>query len=815
MGFSFRDARLVAFTAVSVILLEQICNNKDINNYMPDVPSYGEAKIGVEFVDHSLQHIVEEIADHVGFNNTGADDDNSEGESTIQTSRTMIDRAVKLKKMSDPPKFVVWMFPFPPTQSAPVLSGETLICAYSNACPQKEERRSINLKSLTTHTKFHNYVRDQAWFKVRDWQSFPKNIQIITMLVLLDTHKGACVRALGSSVQTCDSNAYQDYDPYEEDLGSSHFPAKLLQKDETNGSSTVVPDLDATKFAVYGIYPNDNNYRAGSYNSGDDVQSIASAHWLPYVNDIRHRKDALLNFTGYVIGNALINHLTTPNARDLDSLKRVSLLSIFIGDEKLLKANKPFFKYYSENGEAFGSRSTLTNKMMLKHEVKSYFSACLTITINMQGGGLVHNAKQVAINNQEMIKPPLEESPRKDLVLMVDTYFDNIPKHIKENGRRLYANIPKKFPGDLRPYDARAKYAYRLLSQYAKDAKVVITSRIHVGLPALAMGIPVVFITNGGWLPGGHQRTGRVSGLIELFHLISSKDPWPFGNTTTTIGVGPNPGNHVADRYRASFWNRFKRASHFYEDNAKMLGMIPFQRLGRDSAKEDTQDTFHFLLQVEDMKYWQTKRAIEHVFFFHPNARVYIHSNDLTEVDLEIFVESGYDLVVQRYDVVSLGEEAKLVPLDNNQVKSLLVAARLVLWKYGGVVIAKNTFLRKPIPRNIDAGTIMRIGGTEVEMMIYPRFATVLGRYLKTSSTTSSLTQSWKVNVLSEGNSMNCYTNATWDHSADKSWTDEGALAISVEPSVLFSRTSTTLGTMCYELLESICIFCDEVHIEF
>ena len=96
------------------------------------------------------------------------------------------------------------------------------------------------------------------------------------------------------------------------------------------------------------------------------------------------------------------------------------------------------------------------------------------------------------------------------------------------------------------------------LSTYANQAKVVVTSRIHVGLPAAALGIPVIFVEGGpersNWLPGGKQAVGRVEGLLDVFHRVQrgvDGKNWTFGDLTGD--VPHSDGVHLADWYRASF----------------------------------------------------------------------------------------------------------------------------------------------------------------------------------------------------------------------------------------------------------------------
>ena len=64
-----------------------------------------------------------------------------------------------------------------------------------------------------------------------------------------------------------------------------------------------------------------------------------------------------------------------------------------------------------------------------------------------------------------------------------------------------------------------------LVKKYAK-AKMVITSRIHAGLPCLGMGTPVVFIANDEVtsMTGSFNTPGRLGGLVDLFRVINLKN---------------------------------------------------------------------------------------------------------------------------------------------------------------------------------------------------------------------------------------------------------------------------------------------------
>lgn len=72
--------------------------------------------------------------------------------------------------------------------------------------------------------------------------------------------------------------------------------------------------------------------------------------------------------------------------------------------------------------------------------------------------------------------------------------------------------------------------ADKLIRRYAK-AKMVITSRIHCGLPSLGCETPVLFVTSEELQSQSKTKVGgRLEGLSDLFHLVTYKK-----NNTITL----------------------------------------------------------------------------------------------------------------------------------------------------------------------------------------------------------------------------------------------------------------------------------------
>ena len=434
--------------------------------------------------------------------------------------------------------FVVWMYPFPPPSASSldnVREGEeVLICPYRTACQGRGRGEISSMAELTKGSFFHPYVTEHVYHKLRHFSDFAHHIQAIAMLSLLRSEKGVCVKTLGGATAHCNPFLCQDYNPFaesqlvdmgESDLGGTNFPFYFLQE-KHDQPLALAPDMNTEQFSTYGFHFNDGihnvgaEYPRGRYNSGEDIQSMAGVSWYPFLTAVRNKNTALVNYTGYFIANMLASgsNLKMPYAEDAnerrDLMQKTELLSIFYGTEGHIQTNVKFLKEYTDGFYPFGCRSTLTCKFMKKAKIKSYYSACLTLTSNYEGSLLSGGKEQARSNALGIVNPTpanltfeLQSFWRQDLtdeiekirlqktlILFVDCVdMSQVPDSVKKlsNVRYLSADIPKNYPNDPRPLSERIKYCYRLLSQYKNYAKVVITSRIHVGLPAAAMGTPV------------------------------------------------------------------------------------------------------------------------------------------------------------------------------------------------------------------------------------------------------------------------------------------------------------------------------------
>ncbi len=283
-------------------------------------------------------------------------------------------------------------------------------------------------------------------------------------------------------------------------------------------------------------------------NIGDEIQSLAASQFLPRVDIIVERDRLHWQKDGgdlFVILNGWFTHqYGWPPPRNIHPL----FVSFYAHrPNELIKAE---FREYFRAHEPIGCRSPATARALMNIGVDAYFSGCLTLTLQ---------------------RP---ETPRQDHIYAVDVeedlYDDLIPRTIREKCVHLTHAFPPDSSGiagkqmwrandfifrafnkldqrrsigrstryalDVRRHSLRMKLAGEMLDRY-KAAKLVITSRLHVAMPCLALGTPVILLKR------GIRSDVRFEGLRDLVTFFDE-------NTTQVVydwnTPPPNPERHVA-----------------------------------------------------------------------------------------------------------------------------------------------------------------------------------------------------------------------------------------------------------------------------
>ena len=131
--------------------------------------------------------------------------------------------------------------------------------------------------------------------------------------------------------------------------------------------------------------------------------------------------------------------------------------------------------------QPIGCRDAYTYDFMTQHGVDAYISGCLSLTF-----------------------PIREKTDKQNKVFLVDcpeSLLEFIPNEIRENAVSLsqVAKISSVSNDSSLTREENEQFhsmAYEQLSLLRDEAKLVVTSRLHVATPCLAMGIPVICVKN-------------------------------------------------------------------------------------------------------------------------------------------------------------------------------------------------------------------------------------------------------------------------------------------------------------------------------
>lgn len=229
-------------------------------------------------------------------------------------------------------------------------------------------------------------------------------------------------------------------------------------------------------------------------------------------------------------------------------------------------------QFLRQNGPV-GCRDTGTMKLLEKYNIPAYFSACMTLTLGRTYRIPENDRKGVYFVDPYFDFPKsivIDENGKKVewKNLVIETIYilkhysavkrlakhsffnDYLPTGFLDRNKfkykawykaaAFYRIYSKKFTKELLlnaqyithwiDVDMSGKvnnndllnYAESLVKKYA-SAKLLITSRIHAGLPALGLETPVIFIANSEITEenGKFNTPGRLGGLLELFRVMN------------------------------------------------------------------------------------------------------------------------------------------------------------------------------------------------------------------------------------------------------------------------------------------------------
>jgi len=310
-------------------------------------------------------------------------------------------------------------------------------------------------------------------------------------------------------------------------------------------------------------------------NIGDYVQSVASRQYIDYIDEYIEQEEADKYFPADKKPIRLIMNgwfqWRAENWPPSEYIKPL-LISMHISPLKANQLLTPEGIEFLKKNSPVGCRDLYTKDLLDKHGIPAYFSACVTLTLGIKYRVEDSKRNGICFVDPYFEIPALYEDINGQKVLnenlfneFIQFYADNSDvinllaekpffKHYSPNGFLdrdenvyrpyykafcFYKMYSRKFSKELLlnaeyithwldvnmakdTNDDLLNYAESLVKKYAAS-KLVVTSRIHAGLPCLGVGTPIIFIADEQITSenGTFNVPGRLGGLLDFFRIMN------------------------------------------------------------------------------------------------------------------------------------------------------------------------------------------------------------------------------------------------------------------------------------------------------
>lgn len=204
-------------------------------------------------------------------------------------------------------------------------------------------------------------------------------------------------------------------------------------------------------------------------NLGDDIQTLAAKRLLPRVDGCipkdqlsTTKECGLISLNGFFLGGA-----GWPPAPSLIPFFYSFHLSSESQAEVCSEESLAYFRRYAP----IGCRDQGTFNILQSHGVGAYYSKCISLTFPK--------------------RQRVPENGKVFLVSLNEGALNAIPRKLR---KKAVVVEQAKLRLPFLSGSQREGLAQHLLDMYAREASLIITSKIHCAMPCIAMGIPVIFL---------------------------------------------------------------------------------------------------------------------------------------------------------------------------------------------------------------------------------------------------------------------------------------------------------------------------------
>ena len=270
----------------------------------------------------------------------------------------------------------------------------------------------------------------------------------------------------------------------------------------------------------------------GSKNIGDYIQTKAVLDLVGFNNIKILDRENLDKYNDNVI-QTIINGWFMESPENWPPSEKIKPLFISFHLNPSIKTEllkEESIKYFKSH-EPVGCRDIYTRDILLEKGINAYYSSCITTTIDRnnylksktQADGII------VIGAFDRLKPTLDYKSSVKLLLSIFKYpfkkidytlkLSKFNRHLKNQNFKIkrYSQLNTR---PIKSHNEGLNLASEMLEKIA-ESEVMITSRIHAALPALAMGLKVIFIDQG---LDHINHKHRLSGLKNYFTCVNLKD---------------------------------------------------------------------------------------------------------------------------------------------------------------------------------------------------------------------------------------------------------------------------------------------------
>jgi len=295
-------------------------------------------------------------------------------------------------------------------------------------------------------------------------------------------------------------------------------------------------------------------------NIGDYIQSVAQEQFFDKI-DYYVEREHLDTFVSAEQVNLILNGWFMQHPENFPPSNSINPLFVSfhitprVADALLSNETIKYLKRY----EPIGARDLQTKELLESKGIKSYFSGCLTLTLGIkykseEKDGSIYfvdpyfdflTSSNIVSKIFDMVISLFKSVKYRKVINKIIPNFEHeflgtklgnmFPKTLKRILiYKFYKTYSTAFSDDLLfnakyithkikhsglTNEDKMTYAKELITKYSK-AKMVVTSRIHCGLPCIGIETPVIFV-NSEYLKRGIARSGgRFGGLLNLFHCL-------------------------------------------------------------------------------------------------------------------------------------------------------------------------------------------------------------------------------------------------------------------------------------------------------